>query len=81
MLSTEDVIEIPAIELLGVIPEDENIIVSTNKGVPVTLDGQSSSGVAFRNIAKRILGEDVPFMIIDQEPSLLDRAMRLVGRR
>ena len=81
MLGTEDVIEILAIELLGVIPEDENIIVSTNKGVPVTLDGQSRSGLAFRSIAKRILGEDVPFMIIDQEPSLLDRAMRLVGRR
>lgn len=81
MLATEDVIEILAIELIGIIPEDDSIIVATNKGIPVALDGQSSSGAAFRNIAKRILGQDVPFMILDQERGLLDRVMRLMGRR
>jgi septum site-determining protein MinD len=81
MLATEDVIEILAIELIGIIPEDETIIVSINKGIPVALDGKSESGVAFRNIAQRILGDDVPFMTIDQETGLIHRVARLMGRR
>jgi septum site-determining protein MinD len=81
MLTTEDVIEILAIELIGIVPEDENIIVSINRGIPVALDGKSKSGLAFRNIAQRILGEDVPFLAVDQEPGLLDRVIRLMGRR
>jgi septum site-determining protein MinD len=81
MLTTEDVMEILAIELIGIIPEDEEIIVSINKGVPIALDGRSRSGLAFRNIARRILGEDVPFMIVDQEAGFLDRVIRLMGRR
>ncbi len=81
MLATEDVVEILAIELVGIIPEDETIIVSINKGIPVALDGKSKSGLAFRNIAQRILGEDVPLMTIDLEPGLLDRLVRLVSRR
>jgi septum site-determining protein MinD len=80
MLATEDVIEILAIELIGIIPEDDNIVVSINKGIPLSLNGKSKSGSAFRNIARRILGEDVPFMVLDQEPGLLDRVIRLMGR-
>ncbi len=80
MLATEDVIEILAIQLLGVIPEDENIIVSTNKGIPIALDGQTGAAVAFRNIARRVLGQDVPFLPISQQPRLLARMRRLVGR-
>lgn len=80
MLATEDVMEILAIELIGIIPEDETVIVSTNKGVPVALDGKSASALAFRNIARRILHEEVPFMSIEQEAGLLERVRRLMGR-
>jgi len=81
MLAIEDVIEILAIELVGIIPEDETIIVSINKGIPIALDGKCKSSLAFRNIAQRILGEDVPLMTINLEPSFLDRVMRLMSRR
>jgi len=80
MLATEDVTEVLAIELLGIVPEDENIIVCTNKGIPIALDGHAGAGVAFHNIAKRILGEDVPLMSLAQEPRILGRMKRLVGR-
>lgn len=80
MLATEDVIEILAIDLLGIVPEDDNIIVSANKGIPIALDGQSGAGRAFRNIAQRILGQEVPFMAIAAEAGLLGRMRRLVGR-
>jgi septum site-determining protein MinD len=80
MLATEDVIEILAIDLLGIVPEDENIIVAANKGIPIALDGQSGAARSFRNIAQRILGQEVPFMAIATEPGLLGRMKRLVGR-
>lgn len=68
MLDISDIIETLSIELLGVVPDDKNITVSTNKGEPIVLDENSHSGQAFRNIAKRITGIDVPLMDL-KEPS------------
>jgi septum site-determining protein MinD len=61
MLSVDDVLEILSIRLLGVIPDDELIIVSSNRGVPLTLDNDKSAAAdAFRDIARRVVGEQVP---------------------
>ncbi len=62
MLDISDIIETLSVKLLGVVPDDKNITVSTNKGEPIVLDDKAYSGNAFRNIAKRICGEDVPLM-------------------
>jgi len=78
MLDTPDVIEILAVELIGIVPEDEAIIISTNKGVPVALDNKGQASLAFRNIARRLLGEDVPFMALKDTSGLLGRFARLV---
>jgi septum site-determining protein MinD len=78
MLDTSDVIEILAIDLIGIVPEDEAIITSTNKGTPVALDDKGQAGLAFRNIAHRLLGEDVPFMTIKETPGFLERFTRFV---
>jgi septum site-determining protein MinD len=67
MLSAEDVVELLAVELVGLIPEDEEVITSTNRGIPVALNGKSKAGQAFRNIAQRLNGEDVPFMDMEDE--------------
>lgn len=77
MLSADDVLELLAIELIGMIPEDENIVISTNRGMPIVLDGKSRAGQAFRNIARRLRGEDVPFMSMDEE-SFFGRISRLI---
>lgn len=61
MLSKEDVIDILAIDLIGIVPDDENIVVSTNQGEPLVGSG-SLAGKAYANICKRVVGEDVPFM-------------------
>lgn len=79
MLDTGDVLDILAVDLIGIVPEDENIIVYTNRGEPVVLSQNSLAGQAFRNIARRILGEDVPFTVIE-EPSLWQRVRWLVRR-
>jgi septum site-determining protein MinD len=67
MLSAEDVIELLAVELVGLIPEDEEVITSTNRGIPVALNGKSKAGQAFRNIAQRLNGVNVPFMDMEDE--------------
>lgn len=62
MLDIQDIIDSLAIKLIGVVPDDRNITVSTNKGEPIVLDNKASAGQAFRNIANRITGEQVPIM-------------------
>ncbi len=65
MMSIDDVLEILSVKLLGVVPEDEDIIISTNKGEPVSGTDNTRSGLAFRNIARRLRGEDVPLMDLE----------------
>lgn len=73
MLTPEDVVELLAIELIGVVPDDENVIISTNRGQPVALDPKSRTGMAFRNIAKRLSGETVPFLQLDEKGDFLSK--------
>jgi len=79
MLETADVLGILAVELIGIVPEDEEIVISTNRGEPAVLMGNSSAGLAFRNIARRLMGEDVPFMVVEED-GLWQRVLRLMGR-
>jgi septum site-determining protein MinD len=81
MLDVDDVIEHLAIDLLGIVPEDESIIVSTNKGEPAVLNVNSRAGDAYRNVSRRIIGEEVPFMDIEGDSSFMYRLRRLLGLR
>ncbi|MFA5576214.1 MAG: septum site-determining protein MinD [Tissierellaceae bacterium] len=65
MMNIDDIIDILAIDLLGVVPDDEAIVISTNKGEPVVIDGKTLSGRAFNNIAKRIRGEEIELLDLD----------------
>ncbi len=73
MLSTEDVLHILALPLIGVVPDDEDIVNSTNLGKPVVLDENSLVGEAFRRIARRILGEKVEFLDLKAKKGLLSK--------
>lgn len=81
MLSVEDVLEILAIDLLGIVPDDESIVTSTNRGEAAVYDQNSQAGRAFLNIARRMGGEDVPFMAINEQQGVLERLFGLFGRR
>lgn len=70
MMSVEDVLELLSANLIGVIPEDTGIITSTNKGEPIVNDEKSLAGQAYRNVAKRIIGEDVPYLNLEEDDSL-----------
>ncbi len=78
MLDTSDVLDILAIDLLGIIPEDESVLVSTNRGNPIALNEKSLAGQAFRNIARRLLGEDVPLLTLRTSGNFLQRLIRRV---
>lgn len=62
MLDVSDIIETLSVELLGVVPDDKSITISTNKGEPIVLDDKALAGQAFKNIARRITGEKVPLL-------------------
>ena len=69
MLGVSDILDILAINLIGIVPDDESVFTSTNKGEPLTLSSKTMAAEAFRNIAARITGEDVPFIDLDASPS------------
>ena len=82
MLSPEDVIDILAIKLIGLVPEDEWILVASNKGTPAAMTPDDSrAGKAFHNIAKRLMGQDVPFMAMEEETTFVQRLMKALGLR
>jgi len=61
MMSVEDVLDILAIDLIGVVPDDENIVIATNEGEPV-VGKDTQAGKAYANICRRVTGEEVPIM-------------------
>lgn len=67
MLSVEDVQEILAIDLLGVIPESQAVLNASNSGQPVILDGQSDAGQAYQDAIERLLGEVIDFRFLSVE--------------
>jgi septum site-determining protein MinD len=82
MLSPEDVIDILAIKLIGLVPEDESILISSNRGTPAAMSPDvSRAGKAFHNIARRLMGEEVPFMALEEETTFVQRLMKALGVR
>ena len=73
MLSVEDILDILAVKLLGVVPDDETVVISTNKGEPLVYKGDSLAAKAFKNIASRIEGVEVPLLDLDIKMSILEK--------
>ncbi len=81
MLSSDDVFDILGLTIIGIIPEDELVLSASNSGIPVTLNLQSKAGMAFNNVARRVIGEDVPFMNLDENRGIFQRLVRLLDGR
>lgn len=75
MLGVEDVLKILSLPLIGVVPEDEKIVSSTNTGEPV-IYGDSLAALAYKNIAKRILGQDVPYLDLKVKKGFFGRLFK-----
>lgn len=81
MLDQDDVIEILAVRLLGIVPEDEGILSASNRGESVVMNGKYKSGEAFTRIASRLDGEDSPFMDIDFNVGFMQKIKNFVISR
>lgn len=78
MLTPQDVLELLAIELIGIVPEDDHVVMSTNRGQPIVLDPKSRAGQAFQNIARRLRGEKVPFMDLEEKDGFFNRLSKML---
>ncbi len=76
MMSVDDVSEILAIHLLGIIPDDEQVVVGTNQGEPV-IELESLAGKAYYNICKRITGEEVSFLDLNTNSGVFKKLSRM----
>ena len=82
MLNVDDILDSLAIKLIGVVPDDRSITISTNKGEPIVLNDKAEAGKAYRNIARRITGEEVAFMEMNSgETGLISSIKKLLGIR
>lgn len=66
-MNIDDIVDILAIDLLGIVPDDEAIVISTNKGEPVVNEEKSMAGRAFKNITRRITGEEVELLNLEED--------------
>lgn len=67
MMNIDDIIEILNIDLIGIIPDDQDIIISTNRGEPAVINQKSTAGQGYRNITQRLTGNDVPLMELEEQ--------------
>ena len=79
MMALEDVTEVLAIDVLGVVPDDEGIVVSTNKGEPCVSDAKSFAGQAFRETVRRMLGENLPLMNLEPDSGFMAKMKNIFG--
>ncbi len=79
MLDIDSMMEILNIDLLGVVPEDEQIVVTTNRGEPAVLNNDSRAGQAYRNICRRLQGESVDIMQLEPDDGFFSRLKRVFG--
>jgi septum site-determining protein MinD len=79
MLDIDEIIQVLAIDLIGIVPDDEHVIKAANSGEPTVMNPDSKAAIAYRNIARRILGDTVPLMLMDQKPGMFKRVKKFLG--
>ncbi|MNJ41356.1 Septum site-determining protein MinD [compost metagenome] len=79
MLDIEGILQVLNIDLIGIVPDDEMVIKAANSGEPTVMNPSSSAAIAYRNIARRILGDTVPLMLLDQKSSVFKRFKKFFG--
>ena len=78
MMNVDDIVDILAVDLIGVVPDDEEIVISTNKGEPAVLSEGSLASQAFRNICSRIEGEEIDLLDLSDNESKLSKILKLI---
>lgn len=79
MLDIDEICQVLAVDLLGIVPDDEKVIKAANAGEPTVMDPSSRAAIAYRNIARRILGDMVPLMQLDEKAGAFKRFRKFLG--
>ena len=79
MLDIEDIIQVLNIDLIGIVPDDEHVIKAANSGEPTVMNPDSPAAIAYRNIARRILGDTVPLMQLSQKAGAFTKFKKFFG--
>lgn len=80
-MDVEEVVTILAIDLLGIVIDDDDVIKSSNNGEPIALNPNSKASIAYRNIGRRITGETVPLMSLEEEKGVFSKVKQFFGMR
>ncbi|GGC92875.1 site-determining protein [Thalassobacillus devorans] len=81
MLDVDEIVSVLSIDLLGVVADDDEVIKASNSGEPVALHPNTKSSLAYRNIARRILGESVPLLSFEEKKGLMTKVKKFFGMR
>jgi septum site-determining protein MinD len=79
MLDIDEICQILAIDLLGVVPDDEYVIKAANSGEPTVMSSTSRASIAYRNVARRILGDTVPLMALEEKRGAMTKIKKFFG--
>ena len=79
MMDKDDIVELLAVDVLGLVPADDRTITAANRGIPVVHDHKAPSGQAFLRIAARVDGEEVQFAELDRRSGMIGRIKELLG--
>ncbi|MNN29564.1 Septum site-determining protein MinD [compost metagenome] len=79
MLDIDGILQVLNIDLIGIVPDDELVIKAANSGEPTVMNPDSKAAIAYRNIARRILGDTVPLMQLDQKKGAFTRFKKFFG--
>lgn len=79
MMDAQDIVDLLSINLIGAVPDDDNVIIQTNMGEPSVTNPKSLSGKAYMETARRILGEDIPVTIPGKKEGFISKIKELFG--
>lgn len=79
MLEIDDICQVLAIDLIGIVPDDEMVIKAANQGEPTVMNPNSRAAIAYRNIARRILGETVPLSQLEEKSGVFRKFKKFFG--
>ena len=79
MLDIDEICQILAVDLIGIVPDDEHVIKAANSGEPTVMSATSRASIAYRNIARRIVGDAVPLMLLDEKKGAFTKIKKFFG--
>ncbi|NGP45485.1 septum site-determining protein MinD [Bacillaceae bacterium SIJ1] len=80
-MDVDEIVSVLAIDLLGIVADDDSVIKASNNGEPIVMNPDNKASLAYRNMARRILGESVPLMAIDEKKTIFQKVKHFFGMR